>query len=241
MSNCSTRPLPCTTLSRVAMPYSRERAIVVVCRGRRNCRCLPGHPFYMRLNALLHAHRRRSECRRPVPRVTTCQVHGPDRAWRTGRYFRLVLVGYLAGIDSERGDRVALDRLVGGAQLSAARPGGRPARSFDDLADAAPDRCRDVPRHLHVGATTTRRGGIAQGEDRGDRCHYARGVRRDSQHRSARHRRELSGVSDRARHGLGDRDPDARGPGTGGQEAQEEDVEQGVDQTRTTPIRRSRR
>ncbi len=152
-----------------------------------------------------------------------------DRAWRLA-VFSAATGGLLRGHRFGTRDRVARDRLVGGAQLSAARPGGRPARSFDDLTDAAPDRCRDAPRHLHVGATTTRPGGIAQGEDRGDRCHHARGERRDAQHRAARHRRELSGVSDRARHGLGDRDPDARGPGTGGQEAQEEDVEHGVDQ-----------
>ena len=96
------------------------------------------------------------------------QVMG--RSLAPGRYFRLLL---LRGHRFGTRDRVARDRLVGGAQLSAARPGGRSARSFDDLTDAAPDRCRDAPRHLHVGATTI--GGIAQGEDRGDRCHHARG------------------------------------------------------------------
>ena len=41
---------------------------------------------------------------------------------------------------------------------------------------------------------------------------------------------ELSGVSDAAREGLGHRDADARGLGAAGSEAQEEDVEQGLDE-----------
>ena len=40
----------------------------------------------------------------------------------------------------------------------------------------------------------------------------------------------LSGVSDAAREGLGHRDADARGLGAAGSEAQEEDVEQGLDE-----------
>ena len=218
--------------------YSRERAIVVVGRGRGTAEVARPSVLHAAECAARRA-RLRSVCRRPVPRVLRAG-HGPTElgAWPV---FSAATGGLLRGHRFGTRDRVARDRLVGGAQLSAARPGGRPARSFDDRADAAPDRCRDAPRHLHVGATTTRRGGIAQGEDRGDRCHHARGERRDAQHRAARHRRELSGVSDRARHGLGDRDPDARGPGTGGQEAQEEDVEHGVDQPARPPMRRSRR
>ena len=61
----------------------------------------PGHPFYMRLNALLDAHDF-------VPFVEGlcrgfyAQVMGrPSLA--PGRYFRLLLVGYFEGIDSERG------------------------------------------------------------------------------------------------------------------------------------------
>ncbi len=42
---------------------------------------------------------------------------------------------------------------------------------------------------------------------------------------------ELSGVSDAAREGLGHRDADARGPGAAGPQAQEEDVEQRLDES----------
>ena len=47
-----------------------------------------------------------------------------------GRYFRLLLVGYFEGIDSERGIAWrATDSLAVRSFLR--RPGGRPARSFD--------------------------------------------------------------------------------------------------------------
>ena len=121
----------------------------------------PGHPFYMRLNALLDAHDF-DPFVEGLCRGFYAQVMGrPSLA--PGRYFRLLLVGYFEGIDSERG--IAWRATDSLAVRSFLRLGleDAPARSFDDLADAAPDRCRDAPRHLHVGATTTRRGGIAQG------------------------------------------------------------------------------
>jgi transposase len=61
----------------------------------------PGHPFYVRLNAMLDAAQfdrfveaQCAQCYAPVmgrPSLTP------------GRYFRLLLVGYFEGIDSERG------------------------------------------------------------------------------------------------------------------------------------------
>jgi transposase len=61
----------------------------------------PGHPFYTRLNALLDAHEfdrfvedRCHRCYAPV-------IGRPGLA--PGRYFRLLLLGYFEGIDSERG------------------------------------------------------------------------------------------------------------------------------------------
>src|SRR5580692_812428 len=61
----------------------------------------PGHPFYARLNALLDAHDFdrfvEKQCRRFYP-------SGMGRPSLTpGRYFRLLLLGYFEGIDSERG------------------------------------------------------------------------------------------------------------------------------------------
>src|SRR3970282_184603 len=61
----------------------------------------PGHPFYARLNALLDAHDfdRFVEglCRKFYAKIMGRPSLQP------GRYFRLLLVGYFEGIDSERG------------------------------------------------------------------------------------------------------------------------------------------
>ena len=61
----------------------------------------PGHPFYARLNALLDAHGfdrfAEDECRQFYAPVMGRPSVPP------GQYFRLLLVGYFEGIDSERG------------------------------------------------------------------------------------------------------------------------------------------
>jgi transposase len=61
----------------------------------------PGHPFYARLNALLDAHDFdrfvEKQCRRFSPSAMGRPSLTP------GRYFRLLLLGYFEGIDSERG------------------------------------------------------------------------------------------------------------------------------------------
>lgn len=61
----------------------------------------PGHPFYRRLNALLDTHEfdrfAEERCRRFYAPVMGRPGLAP------GRYFRLLLVGYFEGIDSERG------------------------------------------------------------------------------------------------------------------------------------------
>jgi len=61
----------------------------------------PGHPFYARLNAVLDAHGFdrfvEGQCRRFYASVMGRPSLAP------GQYFRLLLVGYFEGIDSERG------------------------------------------------------------------------------------------------------------------------------------------
>jgi len=61
----------------------------------------PGHPFYTRLNAMLDAHGFdrfvEGQCHRFYARVMGRPGLAP------GRYFRLLLLGYFEGIDSERG------------------------------------------------------------------------------------------------------------------------------------------
>ena len=71
----------------------------------------PGHPFYTRLNALLDA----NQFDRFVE--TVCRRFYAKRMGRPsltpGRYFRLLLLGYFEGIDSERGIAwVATDSLA---------------------------------------------------------------------------------------------------------------------------------
>jgi transposase len=61
----------------------------------------PGHPFYARLNAILDAHGfdrfAEDQCREFYAKVMGRPSLPP------GQYFRLLLVGYFEGIDSERG------------------------------------------------------------------------------------------------------------------------------------------
>ena len=75
-----------------------------------------GHPFYQRLNALLDAHRFddfvEAQC------ATFYATHGRP-SLTPGTYFRLLLIGYFEGIDSERGiawrtaDSLALRGFLG--------------------------------------------------------------------------------------------------------------------------------
>ena len=61
----------------------------------------PGHPFYKSLNRLLSAHGFDSFCQEK------CKPFYADKMGRPSLppeiYFRLMLVGYFEGIDSERG------------------------------------------------------------------------------------------------------------------------------------------
>ena len=122
----------------------------------------PGHPFYTRLNAMLDAARLRSVRGGPVSRVlraghgTTEPGAGSVLPVAAGRLLRRDRLGTR--------DRVARDRLVGGPQFCAAGGGRGGARSFDDFADAAPDRPRDAPRGLHLGAATAGGGGLLKGK-----------------------------------------------------------------------------
>jgi transposase len=61
----------------------------------------PGHPFYARLNALLDAHDF-DQVVEGLCRKFYAKVRGRP-SLQPGRYFRLLLLGYFEGIDSERG------------------------------------------------------------------------------------------------------------------------------------------
>ena len=61
----------------------------------------PGHPFYQRLNALLEKSKFDEYAEKRCERYYAGDVGRPGL--RPGRYFRLLLVGYFEGLDSERG------------------------------------------------------------------------------------------------------------------------------------------
>jgi transposase len=61
----------------------------------------PGHPFYTRLNALLDADDFDRFVEGKCTKFYAPVMGRPSLA--PGRYFRLLLVGYFEGIDSERG------------------------------------------------------------------------------------------------------------------------------------------
>jgi transposase len=61
----------------------------------------PGHPFYTRLNALLDAHDFDRFVEKQCRRFYAAAMGRPSLT--PGRYFRLLLLGYFEGIDSERG------------------------------------------------------------------------------------------------------------------------------------------
>ena len=61
----------------------------------------PGHPFYVRLNALLDAHDFDRFVEKKCRAFYAAVMGRPSLT--PGRYFRLLLLGYFEGIDSERG------------------------------------------------------------------------------------------------------------------------------------------
>ena len=85
-----------------------------------------------------------------------------------GIYFRLLLVGYFEGLDSERGIAWRAADSLGAAAVSADRTGGGADGSLDDLADAAADRRGNASRSVLVGAGSDREEGVAEREDAGD-------------------------------------------------------------------------
>src|ERR1039458_7049135 len=90
----------CTTLWRMAMGtrQSEQGSLWVATAELPKS---PGHPFYTRLNALLEADDFDRFVEGKCARFYAPVMGRPSLA--PGRYFRLLLVGYFEGIDSERG------------------------------------------------------------------------------------------------------------------------------------------
>lgn len=109
----------------------------------------PGHPFYARLNAILDGAGFDAFVEERCQPFYAPVMGRPSLA--SGRYFRLLLIGYFEGLDSERGIAWrAADSLA--------------VRSFLGLEDAAPDGRRSCPsRASHARSwsrSTRRRAGV---------------------------------------------------------------------------------
>ena len=77
-----------------------------------------------------------------------------------GIYFRLLLIGYFEGMDSERGIAWRAPTRWRCATSWASASLTVPRRSFDDLADAPVDRPGDASGGVHVGAAVSGRGRV---------------------------------------------------------------------------------
>ena len=189
----------------------------------------PGHPFYARLNTILDEagfdRFAEEQCRQFYAPVMGRPSLPP------GRYFRLLLLGYFEGLDSERGiawraaDSLAVRRFVG-LGLDAAAP--------DHSTISRTRRLIAVETHRAVFTWVQERlvdRRPAEGADRRHRRDDAGGQRRDAQHRATRHRRALPGVPDATRRGLGHQDADPRDPGAPRPAPEEAHVEPGLEES----------
>ena len=147
------------------------------------------HPFYEKLNRLLAEHGFDEFVEAQCRPFYAEKMGRPSLA--PGQYFRLLLLGYFEGLDSERGMawRAADSSGVRGVSRAGADRGG--AGSFDDIADATIDRFGHPSGGVHVGLQMSGHRGADQGENDCDRCHHARSKRGPAQHRAPRHRGEL--------------------------------------------------
>ena len=169
-----------------------------------------GHPFYERLNRILEAAGFDAFVEglcAPFYAVMGRPSLAP------GRYFRLLLIGYFEGLDSERGIAWhAEDSLSVRAFLRLGGAGGAPG-PFDDFADASAVPGGDPSGGVHLGAGAVGGVGLGGGEDIGRRCDDAGGERGDAEHRSSRHGRGLHGVPDPFGESFRHRDADGGGVG----------------------------
>src|SRR3990170_7728182 len=186
-----------------------------------------GHPFYERLNGLLEEAGFDGFVEERCRRFYAPRMGRPSLA--PGMYFRLLLIGYFEGLDSERGmawraaDSLGLRRFLR-IGLEEAPPDHSIPQGGTD---AAADRRGNAPGSVHVGAGGAGAERLAAGQDAGGGRDDAGSERGVAEYRATRQRGGLPGVSDQAGAGIGDRDADAGRPGAAGPEAEEEGIEPG--------------
>src|ERR1700730_1698609 len=107
------------------------------------------HPFYERLNELLAGHDFDRFVEEKCRRFYAVTMGRPGLA--PGIYFRLLLVGYFEGIDSERGISWRAGDSLSIRERRNSAESGR-AGSYDDLTNATVDRCGDASPSVRLGA-----------------------------------------------------------------------------------------
>ena len=189
----------------------------------------PGHPFYKRLNELLEGAGFDELVERLCARFYHARLGRPSL--RPGIYFRALLIGYFEGIESERGiawrlaDSLALRRFLGIGLDEQTR------RSLDDLADPAVDRHATGIARCSRGCWECWPNGTAEGTADGHRRDHLGSECGDAVDCAARYWGELRRVLAGIGKGVRDRHADPRGPGAVGPEAQEANLEQGLEES----------
>ena len=165
----------------------------------------PGHPFYERLNQVLDQARFDEFCEKTAARFYHGRLGRPSIS--PGTYFRLLLIGFFEGIDSERG----IDwRVADSLSLRQFLRYGMNEATPDHVTVSRTRRLMDEQTHRRVRVRVEAGGqaGIVEGQDRGDLRDDAGSECGDEVDHETGHRRDV--------HGL----PAADGPGP-----EEEDVQ----------------
>src|SRR5712692_8605634 len=102
----------------------------------------PGHPFYTRLNELLDQEKFDEFAEEQCAQFY-CENNGRP-SLPPGSYFRLMLIGYFEGIDSERGIAWRAADSLGLRQFLRIGLDEDTPDHLDDLPDATADRCGDA-------------------------------------------------------------------------------------------------
>ena len=120
------------------------------------------HPFYQRLNQLLREHGFDDFAEAQCAPFYADTMGRPSLA--PGIYFRLLLIGYFEGLDSERGIAWRAADSFALRDFLRRRTGERAARPFDDLANAAVDRSGNASRRVYLGAAVSEHGRLGKGK-----------------------------------------------------------------------------
>jgi hypothetical protein len=169
----------------------RQEALFVASDGLARS---PGHPFYRKLNELLAEAGFDRWMERRCERYYTTQEKRGQPSIPPGVYFRMLLVGYFEGIDSQRGiawrcaDSLSLRQFLG-IPLGESTPD--PFHADEHTQSAAPG---SVRRSLSVCAQNRDGEEAPGGQDGGCRQHDAGSQCGHEEHCASRHRGGLEAV-----------------------------------------------